>query len=224
MDKIIELYNPKNSAVDSAYLYLSNARKACSSFFELFNSIRKTRKARGTPNDTEQDLLRAMLIFSASGLDSTLKELIKKSLKPVIKNDEGAKDVFQTWISKNIYRNENLDSEMLVKALVADSSLDALISILIDKLTANSLQSAEEIFKVGALFNIPTKDLTSDNQKLKDIFKVRNEIAHELDIDLTLRNRSRFQRRKGIMLDYTNDIFRVSNNFIKEVDKKISAT
>lgn len=143
MDKIIELYKPKNSALDSAYLYLSNARKACSSFFELFNSIRQARNARGTPNDTEQDLLRAMLIFSASGLDSTLKELIKNSLKLVINSDEGAKDVFQSWISNNIYRNNNLDSDMLVKALVADSSLEALINILIQKLTANSLQSAE---------------------------------------------------------------------------------
>ena len=36
------------------------------------------------------------------------------------------------------------------------------------------------------------RDLTNNIQNLKDIFKVRNEIAHELDIDLTQRNRSRF--------------------------------
>jgi hypothetical protein len=72
-------------SLKKASVIICNTYETACSFLDAFETIRKNRSARGGSTDEEQDLLRAMLIFSTSGLDSMFKQLIKDVLPEVIK-------------------------------------------------------------------------------------------------------------------------------------------
>jgi RiboL-PSP-HEPN len=210
---------PKSDILQNAYIILCSSHKASESFLDEFKESRKG--CRGAPTDIQQDLLRAMLVFASSGLDSMVKQLVRDALPQIIEKDDGAMLMFSGQVEKAIYKGQNLNATLLTKAILSDSPRNTLIENLVSELTANSLQSAEELFRVGSYFNIASKDLTSDIDGLKTIFRVRNQISHEMDINFNQPNRSRYPRKRDEMISYTNELFKVSNSFLQQVAKKL---
>ena len=211
---------PSNSILWSSYYILIGAHQASSSFLDIFETTRQNRQAKGTPTDQEQNLLRAMLIFASSGLDSMVKQLVKDSLDNVIIQDEGAHRLFESHIEKRIKKLGELDAKFLAKILTNGNPKSYLISDLKDSICSSSLQSKDQLLKVMSNFNIPTIEITNDFSKLEEIFKIRNQIAHEMDVDFNQPNRSLRPRQKQMMIDYTNEIFRIANSFLVGVEKK----
>lgn len=212
--------------ISKSLAILENCRETVNAFHDFFNNIRKARQAKGPATDAEQDLLRGMLLFSASGLDSSIKQLIKDALNLVIEKDEGAQEQFREFVEKSLSIKNSGEFEIINKKLLTNVLLDndprnALIEELKRKLTSDSLQSKDQIYKIAAYFNIKSKDLHSDDKKLQDIFKVRNQIAHEMDIDFKPTNRNRRQRSREEMTKYSNELLILCEKFIHEVDKKI---
>ncbi len=212
---------PKNLAIQSAYIIIVNAHKASSAFLKQFEDIRVYRGAKGTPTDAEQDLLRAMLTFACAGLDSMMKQLVRDTLPAVVKKDEGACVMFVQRTKKTIYRDNTLNTDLLLRAILTESPKEVLIQDLVEELTAGSLQSVDELFRVGSFFNIPSKELIEDPKNLKDIFGIRNQISHEMDIDFTQPNRHRRPRGRDDMIGYTNTVFKVAKVFLEKVDGKL---
>lgn len=212
---------PKQKVVQNAYIIICNAHNSSSSFLKQFEDIRKYREAKGTPTDAEQDLLRAMLIFACAGLDSMIKQLVRDTLPIIINKDLGASAMFIQHTKTSIYKDSILNTDLLIRAIVKDSPRDVLIENLVRELTSGSLQSVEEIFRVASFFDIRSNDLTNNPQDFKNIFKIRNQISHEMDIDFKQLNRNRRPRGRDDMIKCTNSIFSLSNIFLDMVDKKL---
>ncbi len=212
---------PKHESVQTSYSIICNAHKACSSFLKQFEDIRKYRHAVGTPTDAEQDLLRAMLAFASAGLDSMVKQLVRDVLPIVVLKDQGAAALFMQRTKKTIYKDSVLDADLLLRSIMNDNPRDVLMSDLVRELTAGSLQSVDELFRVAAFFNIPSKQLSSDPNELKRIFNARNQIAHEMDIDFTQRNRSRRPRARDGMINDVNVLFSVAKVFLESTEQKL---
>lgn len=205
----------------NAYILLRNAHDTSSSFLEIFNTTRTTRNARGASTDKEQDLLRAMLTFACAGLDALVKQLIKDALPDVINCNEAAERTFRADIERRIRRGEEIDHRFLADILTQKRPRDRLIDILISDLTSQSLQSKDQLLRVGSFFDIQSNSITNDPNDLARIFTARNQIVHEMDIDFSPTNRNRRSRTKGKMFDDTNKIFKVSKIFLEEVDHKL---
>jgi CRISPR/Cas system endoribonuclease Cas6 (RAMP superfamily) len=126
---------PKTSEVLNAYVILCNTHDASSSFLHLFESTRKSRKAKGMATDEEQDLLRAMLIFATSGLDSMIKQLNREALPLIINKEEGAKEVFKKHIERKLNTNDQINCKLLAKVLVESEPQKSLIEELVADLT-----------------------------------------------------------------------------------------
>lgn len=206
---------------ENAYLILSNAHDAASSFLDIFNNVRKNRNAKGTPTDEEQDLLRAMLTFAGAGLDSMVKQLIVDALPLVVKRDVGAKEIFKKYIGKRLKKDDEIDHQLLADVLGEANPRDHLITIIVKDLTSNSLQSTDQLLRVGSYFNIPSNDICDNPKYLSVIFKARNEIAHEMDIDFSQTNRNRRPRARDKMIEYTNYVFNTAEIFLRAVEKKL---
>ena len=205
----------------NAYTLLCNAHDTSSSFLEIFNTTRKARNAKGASTDKDQDLLRAMLTFACAGLDSLVKQLIKDALPDVINCNEAAERTFRTDIERRIRRGEEIDHKFLADILTQKRPRDRLIKILVSDLTSQSLQSKDQLLKVGSFFDIQSNSITKDPNDLARIFTARNQIVHEMDIDFSPTNRNRRSRTKWKMVDDTNKIFKVSKIFLEEVDHKL---
>jgi hypothetical protein len=213
---------PKHDAVLTSYNIVCNAHKACSAFLKQFEDIRRYRKAKGTPTDTEQDLLRAMLAFACAGLDSMSKQLVRDVLPELVDRDEGAAAMFFQRTKKALYKDNVLNVELLLRSIMTAAPRNILMSDLVSELTSGCLQSVDELFRVAAYFNIASKDLAANPNDLKRIFHVRNQIAHEMDMDFTQRNRSRRPRARDVMIDDVNVIFSVAKVFLEKTDNKLN--
>ena len=213
---------PKHTALQNAFVIICNAHKASSSFLKQFEDIRRYRNAKGTPTDAEQDLLRAMLSFASAGLDSMAKQIVRDALPAIVAKDEGAAALFFQRTKKTIYRDNVLNSDLLLQAILAKCPRDLLVADLVRDLTSGSLQAVDELSRVGSFLNIPSKELIEDPKKMTRIFEIRNQIAHEMDIDFSQPNRRRHPRARDDMIDYTNALFKVAKTLLGKADERLA--
>ena len=172
----------------------------------------------GTPTDEEQDLLRAMFTFASAGLDSMIKQLIRDALAQVIESSPGAMGNFKTFIAKRLSRRETLDPQFLAEVLASRDPREVLVNGLVDELVSQSLQSKETLLRAASYFDIPSTDITANLGYLEEIFRARNQIAHEMDVDFDQPNRNRRPRRRRQMIDYTNELLRIANVVLVRID------
>lgn len=213
-----------NPECDSAYLILCNAHDTSSSFLDIFLSTRTARGAKGTPTDEEQDLLRAMLAFAGAGLDSMVKQLVVDALPTVIDNQKGAAESFRSFVEKRLNRGGEFDHKLISQILCDASPRHRLIKTLTDELTSGSLQSTDAVLRTGSFFDIPSNKICQNPKELTDVFRARNQMIHEMDVDFAQPNRNRRPRRKQAMVDSTNLIFCVAKSFLVEVAKRLPGT
>lgn len=205
----------------NGYLILRNSHDAAGSFLDTFESVRQTRRARGAPTDEEQDLLRAMLSFASAGLDSMVKQLVRDCLADIVGAQEGAFENFRGFVEKRLARSSPIDQRFVASVLTHTNPRAKLVEELVAELTSFSLQSRDQLLRVASFFDVPSHTLCTDLVALKRIFDARNQIAHEMDIDFSQPNRNRRPRAKQRMIDDTNALFQVADNFLRAVDGRL---
>lgn len=217
--------NPKADCCIRACTVLSDAHDAATSFLIAFETIRNARRATGTPTDEEQDLLRAMLCFACSGLDCTVQYLFRDALPVVAAKSEGCKAFLQGALRKELQKEKDgtVNWDVLLGVLFATSAHDHIVSRIVEKTTGESLQSAEQLMRAAACFDIKSDQIVSDKKTLQEVFDSRNRMMHDMDVDFTQKNRNRRPRRKTAMIDATNLIFHTAGQFLSEVDKRACA-
>ena len=168
-------------------------------------------------------MLRAMLTFASSGLDSMIKQLVRDALPEVISVREGAQDNFQKFVERRIRRGDGPDYAFVAAVMADPNPRNHLVDRLVRHLTSSSLQSVDEIRRVGSYFDIPSQALIPDPNAAKQIFAARNQIVHEMDIDFERPNRNRRPRRVQDMQDNTQALFEVAHRFLTEVNARLSS-
>jgi hypothetical protein len=222
---------PTNNQCALAYQVLSYTHDTSDSFLEAFDTVRKLRKAVGTPTDEEQDLLRAMLVMASAGLDAVAKQLIRDCLLPVVAASDQARDAFQGYVERRL-KGRGAASEELVgfdpkfaaAALVAPDMRIHLVESLAAELTSGSLQSLDELKRVAVFLAGDLKVLEARGAGLKSAFDARNQIIHEMDIDFSQVNRNRFSRTKKSMVQHANALLEASQLLISSVDDCLRST
>ncbi|MEK7549852.1 MAG: HEPN domain-containing protein [Patescibacteria group bacterium] len=223
--------------------HLKNSKKIFQRSVDAVNNFYDTYSdgTPGAPTHQKQDLLRATVIFACAGLDSILKTLVEDCLEEVINQSEGAEKSFKDFIEKRI-KNKNHSSRNSIKQKEENpfndfdySFLSSILcssdprTVLLEKYKKNfsgSLQSAEEVFRVGAAFELETKKIIEGTSEadFKKAFEIRNKITHELDI--TLKSTDKWDTKKRTVGEITKScesVFQVIQNFLNELEKKVEA-
>lgn len=206
---------------------LKYAHESADGFLKSFAAVRRDRGAtKGTTTDEEQDLLRAILVFAAAGLDSTLKQLIRDTLPTLVRTDPNVKEGLETFVERQL-RGDAASSEaasgraFLAKILTAEAQLDELIEQYILSLTGSSLQSPSELAKAAQALGVTLGDVGIDQRRLRPMFNVRNKIIHELDINLDAPIRNRESRSRDNMVSDANALLEVGEKILVAVETKI---
>lgn len=168
----------------------------------VLDSIDIRREARGAGRgrltSPEEDLLRAAIVFTGAGLDATLKRLIRDTLPTVLERSEQAHDMFEGFTARQLGTAETVDRKKVAKYLVAASARDQLIDEYVYDLTGSSLQSTEEVKKTARALGIDDRALLERIGELEPLFKARNEVSHELDLQELERPGDRTRRGRGM--------------------------
>jgi hypothetical protein len=226
------LTNKNFDELKNAKLVFEHATNSVNKFYELFQKNRKG--AKGGTAHVEQDLLRAMLVFSCSGLDAVIKRLIKDALVGVIDKDLGAQQEFQKFIERRMKRNGTdekdkpmIDTNWISGILASLTPRKYMTDALQKSLTDNSLQSRDQLLSVATHFAITQSEILNNDSITRKAFDVRNEIIHEMDADLDNKKQGRKDRRvRGAtdMVKYCENILTIGVNFINVVCKKMYGT
>lgn len=213
----------KEEYLNKSNTILISLKKTVESFYTLYNSLDVDKETQ------KQDLLRAIILFSCSGIDSIVKQLVNDTLDYVIEHDEGAFNQFKNYTEKKlILKNESgINSKLFAELFTCGNPKQTLIDALKKDLTSNSLQSADELLKVGSVFNIETVKLVSGkeaHEKLRKIFMIRNQITHEMDVDMTALDFKMRDRTYEEIKDYSEFIISFIEKFIELISEKLDDT
>lgn len=210
---------PASKGLEAAFRIAAMAHDTVASLLATFQQLRQG--APGSPTDAQQDLLRAALAFASAGLDSTFKQAIRDALPAVINRREGARERFRIYIERKLRADDSMRARFLSNALSSPSPRDELMQGLIQDLVAESMQSADQVFGAAAHFDIATADICPDIAKLRRIFQARNQIVHEMDVNLKGRNRSRISRRYDDIIESVNEVLSVAFRLLAQIDLKL---
>lgn len=213
----------KEDYLNKANDILTSLKNTIASFYTLYDTLTDEQE------NQKQDLLRAIILFSCSGIDSIVKQLVHDTLDYVIEHDEGAFNQFKAFTAKKLTeKNETgINSNLFADLFTCENPKQTLKDVLKKELTSNSLQSSDELLKVGAYFNIKSDNLVKGREmhkKLRNIFIARNQITHEMDVDMTspifkMRNRTYEE-----INDYSNFMIDLAEKYIELVSKKLDDT
>ena len=171
----------------------------------------------------KQNILRTIILFSCSGIDAVVKQLIIEALSSVIERDSGAQERLREFVKRKLKANQSVNVELLAELLTARDGRKVLIDMLKKELSFDSLQSAEQLYMVASFFNISTEKLIDANSKdgLKSAFFTRNRIVHQMDVDLGSDEVKYYEHTLEEIEGYYSIILNVSQRYIDEVNEKL---
>lgn len=223
----------RKSNLENACTVFEHTFESAGNFLSLYNNSRNGKS--GTTTHPEQDLLRAMLLFACAGLDSTVKHLIEDNLNAIIEKDTNAQSQFEKYVETKLKKNResielsfndnSLNLKLISEVIASSNPRNLLIKKLKKSLTDNSLQSLDQLLKVASSFAITSQEILTIKkpEDIKKTFDIRNEISHEMDVDLTGNShKKRRERTCDDMINHVQNVLLIAFNFIKSVDSHLS--
>lgn len=215
---------------EKARKVLSQARDSVEGFLKAFETVRKARNAKATTTDEEQDLLRATLVFAAAGLDAVTKELIRGSIRALAAMHSDVQTELETFVQRQLRGDaEEFEgvggTKFLARVLVAPAPQEKLIELYVLELTGSSLQSADQLIRATKALGLKPSEMMIDPKKLTPLFRVRNKIIHELDVNLdqTRARRNQNSRTRGDMEDNAKVLLRIADNLVNGVNQNLKS-
>lgn len=212
--------------LERAIVAINKSQSIVTSLHSIYIDLQSKRKTRKGLTEKESDILRAMLVFSASGLDSVVKQLIRDTLLEITRKNDDVQKQLEKFIENKLKAKDNEGSDIvniknLANVLATPSPFERILRIEEKELTSGSLQSRDELLRIATIFAIEPKEICTDLEKLKEAFDIRNQIIHEMDIDFESSSNKRRPRNHKRMCFYSNLLLEVGSKFIKAVKNKL---
>jgi hypothetical protein len=174
-----------DSSVHRSQRYLAAAYDAVANLIEeTYPALRNKREgSRGRLTHAEQDVFRAAVIFAGAGVDTVFKEALRGCVTLQIESSTGAREKYLEFVTNYIQDAGAISPKRLALLLTSFDSSQDLKAAYIESLTGSSLQSQQQVTKALAALGLQDeRDLFKDSVKLNPLFRVRNQIAHEMDM------------------------------------------
>jgi|SRR5579872_5785629 len=220
-----------HQACEKARTILERTHESAAALLKAFDLLRTPRGRRtarvGMTTDEEQDVLRAMLVMAAAGLDAMTKQLIRDALPLIAHRNSRARAELEKFLARQFAVDVQSitagRSARFVAGLLSASDLPSrAVALYVEDLTAGSLQSAEELSRIAAAFGLTREDLGTNFEDLRDIFRVRNKIIHDLDVNLEAAGRVRNMRTRPRMAADANALLQASEDLLRAINNQLS--
>lgn len=196
-----------------------------------FNALYKAGRsgAKGGPSTHEQqDLYRAVLVFACAGLDVFVKQLVKNKLPQLLEADKDVQGKFKEYVKRGIKKDEKEILNTVALALIDQTPRNVFLDEYIKNMTGDSLQSVSELRRVSEASGLDTKRIFTRKKEntLNDAFMARNQIIHEMDINIsgstsrTTGYRTRRQRKATVMEEHTKSILDLAEELFSAYKEK----
>jgi len=225
--RVAQLHDPQADACSKAAVILARTHESADALLKAFELAQDGRGTpRGMSTDEEQDLLRAMLVMAAAGLDSMLKQLIRDAMPTLVRANAVVREGLEKFATRSIRGDADSPeplsgAKFLGRILAAESQQAQVIEEYIRDLTGASLQSAPELAKTAAALGLSKTKVVVE--RFKEIFDIRNKIIHELDMNLASDRRKRNLRGRESMMKHTNALLEIGESVLQEVGEQLAS-
>lgn len=209
---------------------LEYSLETCKHLLEVYNQSCKDRGG-GKPLDREQDVLRAMLLFACSGLDSSIQNAVCDSLRRVvfeskIRGEDLMRNKLRDFAASEIEDKQsgNIKAISVVELLLAESPHEALIEKYINSFVGkgHSLQSFEALATVCDKIGLNKALCVSRKEELLAAFDVRNSIVHNMDVRFTEGKKpNHIARKKDEIVHHTRVVLQVGLGMLTAINEKL---
>jgi hypothetical protein len=244
MPETIEAPDCSAPELSDACLVWTKARDGTASFLaQHTKEVARRRDAgssRGSLTDSEQDLLRAALVFAGAGLDAVVKQVLQDAGGLLISSHflgttEGEyflKKVARLLRAPMVTGGEDDEVPgrqgspvLLARLLMSDEPRTEICTRIIEEMTGGSFQSVERLREACNVFGLsPEAILRPQAQELREALDARNQIVHEMDVDLSIPNRSRRQRRKNPTGKHVKTLLQTAATLLQVADQRLCET
>lgn len=210
------------SPLNAAQRYLAASYDSVASFVEVtYPALRAQRTGKvGRLTEPEQDLFRSAVVVAGAGVDTVLKEALRGCLALRIAYNADARGAFLDWVTQYLQSGQAVSPRRMAELLTTVNAQNTLREAYLGSLTGSSLQSQSQVTTVlGALGFHPKNDrqFYVDAATLNPLFKVRNQIAHEMDMTPSAaRGNGERTRRDRTITTYV-DLCHVGLNYSQKV-------
>ena len=216
---------PKDERLARPFQVVDYAHASATSLLTAFNTVGRER-GRGAPTTAQQDLLRAMLLTVGAGLDSCAKQLIEHALPALAAPGGPSRDELVTFAVRRLRKGEEtsaaLDAKFLVELMLGQPE-ENLIKAFTAEPTSSRLPATEQPHKVAAALGVSkNQELKKAINDLQNSFKIRNKIAHEMDINFSSTGRNRTSRSRDPMVAETNKLLTAADLLLSAVDAHLT--
>lgn len=174
--------------ITTAWTYFGATHQSVSGLFDALHVLRlkgqqAKEETRGRLSADQQDLLRAALVFTSSGLDACLTRLLRDALPVLVATDTAAEKQFKKWVSGRLDGTPGKVAGELREAILDRDPRDRLVELYVKTISRPSLQATGDLRGVRDAMGITAARISDDDvNALASFFAARNEIAHELDL------------------------------------------
>lgn len=214
--------------------FLASAYDTVDDLLTVLDTVRIARKAdegkgsKGILTSNEQDILRACVVLAGAGLDASLKRLVRDAFSSLVEIDGApALRELHLFTSKRIASAGGVDAERVAELLLTPKPRDLLVEAFIESLVGSSIQSVDAVQRIATVLGIPNgSDLRKDIKSLRLAFVARNQIAHELDLQVPagFGDRQKHTRTLKQTLPLIHGLLEVPQLIINEVGTAIPET
>ncbi|MCS5518622.1 hypothetical protein [Curtobacterium flaccumfaciens] len=201
---------------------LRGTHESVQGLFTTLHDARAQKIARGAEvrrlGHGETDLLRSAIVFAGAGLDSVLKQLVRDSLDTLLVGHPGTRTSLSRFVVNTVK-----DEPKKATRILAATSADAQLRIeYVEHLTKGSLQSERDLQAVRDALGIDPTGTFADAafNALRPFFDARNQIVHELDLQLRRApgDTTRRVRRMAPSRDLANEAVQTCAAFVIATD------
>lgn len=221
---------PTGRLVFGAWRYLVGCHSSVNGLFDALETVRKAKQnttgqdTRGRLGRDEEDLLRAALVFTSSGLDACCKRLLRDTLECLVAGNATASRKFHDFIKQELTSGP---PDPLTQAIVADEPRKQMLKFYIDTRTKASLQGSGDVkARVRDTLGISNAQLPAVQiKRLDKFFEARNAIVHDLDYKdpSAPRSEARWTRAMEDVRDDCDAVIGVITTIISETAKNVRA-
>ncbi|GAB2898582.1 hypothetical protein [Streptomyces mayteni] len=177
---------PRRPLITPAWRYLRGAHGSVQGIFDGLSVVRRARaeareEFRGRLGQDQEDLLRAALVFTSSGLDACCKRLVRDVTPALIECNADAARKFDHYLRGQL---AGASKEFAV-AVRSRAPRPAMIELYVAARTSASMQGSGDLRgRVRDTLGIPNSAVSGQRlAELDPFFTARNEIVHAMDYE-----------------------------------------
>lgn len=207
--------------VRPAYRLLERAHVSVNGLLDAASVLDAGRRAQnlsatGRRAQHEVDILRASIIFTSAGLDTSMRRLVNDVGRSLVLHcpNSSAKKAFDAWVSGELKKPAPSPG---FQAAVVSLAPERLVELYFNFSTKSSYQGSGDLAsRIRNVLGIPKSAITDGAiRSADDFFISRNQIVHDMDLqDPASKRSARNHRTPRAVVDQCNLVFDLAVSFI----------